>query len=159
LRNLLLIVVWHMQKCSLNTCTARGLSNKFPTRRHIEGWIIRVGFRVDVTGWYKMRKCETAKVSKYKMQKCMRKCFRNLFTTQVPTACYKSVVLRLSVKLQNLFLIKRSCCCCVVVLPYKIPANTHMHSHDEDMFSRFDVIHEHDGRTDGHCMTAKTALA
>ena len=60
-------------------------------------------------------KCESAKVSKYKMQKCMRKYFRNLFTTQVPTACYKSVVLRLSGKLQNLFLIKRSCCCCVFI--------------------------------------------
>ena len=69
-------------------------------------------------------KCESAKVSKYKMQKCMRKYFRNLFTTQVPTACYKSVVLRLSGKLQNLFLIKRSCCRCVVVLPY-----TSIHAH------------------------------
>jgi len=37
----------------------------------------------------------------------------------------------------------------------------------EDMFIRFDVIHERDRRTDGrtdrrtdrHCMTAKTALA
>jgi len=33
----------------------------------------------------------------------------------------------------------------------------------EDMFVRFDVIHERDGqrdgRTDRHCMTAKTALA
>jgi len=33
----------------------------------------------------------------------------------------------------------------------------------EDMFIRFDVIHERDrrtdGQTDGHCMTAKTALA
>jgi len=28
----------------------------------------------------------------------------------------------------------------------------------EDMFIRFDVIHERVGPTDGHCMTAKTAL-
>ena len=28
----------------------------------------------------------------------------------------------------------------------------------EDMFIRFDVIHERDRRTDRHCMTAKTAL-
>jgi len=27
------------------------------------------------------------------------------------------------------------------------------------MFIRFDVIHECDGQTDRHCMTAKTALA
>ena len=27
------------------------------------------------------------------------------------------------------------------------------------MFIRFDVIHERDRRTDGHCMTAMTALA
>jgi len=28
----------------------------------------------------------------------------------------------------------------------------------EDMFIRFDVIHERDGRTDRQCVTAKTAL-
>ena len=28
----------------------------------------------------------------------------------------------------------------------------------EDMFNRFDVIHEHDRQTDGHRVTAKTAL-
>ena len=28
----------------------------------------------------------------------------------------------------------------------------------EDMFIRFDVIHERDGQTDRHCVTAKTAL-
>jgi len=72
-----------------------------------------------------MRKCETTKVSKYKMQKCMRKYFRNLFTTQLPTAHYKSVVLRLSGKLQNLFLIKDHV---VIVLCYSLPAYTHMHS-------------------------------
>ena len=55
----------------------------------------------------------------------VRKYFCNLFTTQLPTAHYKSVVLRLSGKLQNLFLIKDHV---VIVLCYSLPAYTHMHS-------------------------------